>query len=111
MKIAVFALAVALAAPMATAVPAPADAQVIAGRGGDTRRARSAPRPPLTEREYDRLFEAEEATLDLTAQIEAIEANVEATPQEIASLEGLRRRLADEQRTVDRLTAKRDRNS
>ena len=111
MKIAILALAVALAAPMATAIPTPADAQVLAGRGGDNRRARSAPRPPLSEREEDRLFAAEEATFELTAQIEAIEANSEATPEQIAGLEALRRRLADEQRTVDRLIAKRDRNS
>jgi len=108
MKIAVLALAVALAAPMAAAIPAPADAQVLAGRGGDTRRSR-AERPALTEREENRLFEAEEATFELTAQIETIQNNAEATPEQIASLEGLRRRLADAQRTVDRLSAKRDR--
>ena len=111
MKLAVFALAIAFAAPVATAFATPADAQVLAGRGGDTRSMRSAPRPALSEREEDRLFAAEEATFELTAQIEAIEANAEATPEQIASLEGLRRRLADEQRTVDRLTAKRDRRS
>lgn len=110
MKIAVFALAVALAAPMAAAIPTPADAQVLAGRGGDTRRSQNT-RPALTEREENRLFEAEEATFELTDRIEAIEANAEATPEEVASLEGLRRRLAEAQRTVDRLTAKRDRRS
>ncbi|WP_426042367.1 hypothetical protein [Brevundimonas sp. TWP2-3-4b1] len=109
MKFAAFALAIAFAAPIAAAIPAPADAQVLAGRNGDTRRLREATRPALTAREEDRLFAAEEATFELQQQIETIEANAAATPEETASLAGLRRRLADEQGTVDRLTRKRDR--
>lgn len=109
MKLAVFALAIALAAPMAAAISTPADAQVLAGRNGDTRRLREAARPPLTAGEEDRLFAAEEAVIALQEQIDAIEANAAATPEETASLTGLRRRLAGEQGTVDRLQRKRDR--
>ncbi|MFC5343166.1 hypothetical protein ACETK8_08975 [Brevundimonas staleyi] len=109
MKFTAVAIAIALAAPMAAAVPAPADAQVLAGRGGDTRRLRSAPRPALSEREEARLFAAEDAVFELTQQIEELEAVAEPTAAQSASLENLRERLNDEQATVDRLQAKRDR--
>ncbi len=109
MKFAVFALAVALAAPMAAAIPAPADAQVMAGRNGDTRRLREATRPALTAREEDRLFAAEEAVFELTQQIEELEAVAEPTAEHSASLEELRDQLGREQGTVDRLQRKRDR--
>lgn len=111
MKFAVVALAVVLATPTVVAFPSTADAaQVLAGRGGDTRRSRSAaPRPALSEREEERLFAAEDAVIELTEQIEAIEASATPSPQDAARLEDLRRRLAGEQRTVERLVAKRDR--
>ena len=109
MKLAAVALAIAFAAPMAAAVPAPADAQVLAGRNGDPRRLREAPRPPLSPREEDRLFAAEEAVFELTQQIEEMEAVAEPTAAQSASLEDLRERLEDEQGTVDRLQRKRDR--
>lgn len=109
MKFAVVALAIALAAPAAASIPAPAEAQVLTGRGGDTRRLRVAPRPALTEREEDRLFAAEEAVFELQSQIDALEALAAPTPEQIASMEDLRERLEDEQGVVDRLTRKRDR--
>ncbi len=80
-----------------------------AGRNGDTRRLREAPRPPLSPREEDRLFAAEEAVFELTQQIEEMEAVAEPTAAQTASLEDLRERLEDEQGTVDRLQRKRDR--
>lgn len=108
MKVAVFTLALALAAPMAASIPTPADAQVMSGRGGDTRRAR-AERPPLTEREEDRLYAAEEAVAELTQQIAELEAATDPTAAQVASLTDLREQLEDEQSTVDRLHRKRDR--
>ena len=109
MKFAVVALAIALAAPAAASLPATAEAQVLAGRGGDTRRLREAPRPALTAREEDRLFAAEEAVFELQSQIETLEALASPTPEQISSMEDLRERLEDEQGIVDRLTRKRDR--
>ncbi|WP_309627618.1 hypothetical protein [Brevundimonas sp.] len=109
MKFAVVALAIVLAAPVAASFPATAEAQVLAGRGGDTRRLREAPRAALTPREEDRLFAAEEAVFELQAQIETLEEVAAPTPEQIASLEDLRERLEDEQGTVDRLTRKRNR--
>jgi hypothetical protein len=109
MKFAAVALAIVLAAPVAASIPATAEAQVLAGRGGDTRRLREAPRPALTPREEDRLFEAEEAVFELQAQIETLEDVAAPTPEQIASLEDLREQLEDEQGTVDRLTRKRNR--
>ena len=109
MKFAVVALAIVLAAPVAASIPATAEAQVLAGRGGDTRRLREAPRAALTPREEDRLFEAEEAVFELQAQIETLEDVAAPTPEQIASLEDLREQLEDEQGTVDRLTRKRNR--
>ncbi len=109
MKFAAFALAIAFAAPLAAAVPAPADAQVLAGRNGDTRRLREATRPALTAREEDRLFAAEEAAFSLQQQIETLEAVAEPTAEQTASLTELRERLEDEQAVVDRLQRKRDR--
>jgi len=109
MKFAAFALAIAFAAPMTAAIPVPADAQVLAGRNGDTRRLREATRPALTAREEDRLFAAEEATFELQQQIEELQAVAEPTAEQSASLDDLRERLEDEQATVDRLQRKRDR--
>lgn len=111
MKFAVVALALVMATPTVVAFSSPADAaQVLAGRGGDTRRSRSAaPRPALSEREEERLFAAEDAVIELTEQIEAIEASPVPAQTDAARIEELRRRLNDEQRTVDRLVAKRDR--
>lgn len=109
MKFAAVALAIVLAAPVAASIPATAEAQVLAGRGGDTRRLREAPRAALTPREEDRLFEAEEAVFELQAQIETLEDVAAPTPEQIASLEDLREQLEDEQGTVDRLTRKRNR--
>lgn len=109
MKFAALVLAVSLAVPMTAAIPAPAEAQVLSGRGGDTRRVRPAPRPALTEREEDRLYAAEEAVEELTQQIEELEAATEPTAAQIASLAELREQLEDEQKTVDRLQRKRDR--
>lgn len=109
MKFAVVALAIALAVPMAASIPATAGAQVMTGRGGDTRRLRETPRPALTAREEDRLFAAEEAVFELQSQIETLEALAAPTPDQISSMEDLRERLDDEQGIVDRLTRKRDR--
>ncbi|WP_428148941.1 hypothetical protein [Brevundimonas sp.] len=109
MKFAAVALVIALAAPVAASIPATAEAQVLAGRGGDTRRLREAPRATLSPREEDRLFEAEQAVFDLQAEIETLEAVAAPTPEQIASLEDLRERLEDEQGIVDRLTRKRNR--
>ena len=109
MKFAAVALAIVLAAPVAASITATAEAQVLAGRGGDTRRLREAPRAALTPREEDRLFEAEEAVFELQAQIETLEDVAAPTPEQIASLEDLREQLEDEQGTVDRLTRKRNR--
>lgn len=111
MKFVCVMLAVVLAAPVAVAVPTPSDAQVLAGRGGDTRRAPSAPRPALSEREEDRLFAAEDAVIALTEQIAQLEAVAEPTAQQTAQLEQLRERRDDEQGVVDRLQRKRDRRS
>ncbi len=111
MKVAVFTLALALAAPMAASLPTPADAQVLSGRGGDTRRLRAAPRPALTEREEERLYAAENAVAELTQQIEALEAATEPTAAQTAALAEMRDQLEDEQNTVERLQRKRDRRS
>jgi len=107
----VIALAVVLAAPVSVSFPAPADAQVLTGRSGDARRERRAARPALSEREQERLFQAEEAVWEITDQIATIEAAPEPTAEESASLTGLRSRLEEEQEVVDRLQAKRDRRS
>jgi hypothetical protein len=109
--LALVALAAVIAAPVSVSFPAPADAQVLAGRGGDTRRLRAAPRPALSEREENRLFAAEEAVWELTDQIATIEATAEPTAEQTESLVDLRRRLEEQQAIVDRLTAKRDRRS
>ena len=107
--VAILIAAAALAAPMALTLSSPADAQVLAGRNGDTRRLREATRPALTAGEEDRLFAAEEAVFEIQGQIETLEAIEAPTPENVSSLEDLRERLEREQGTVDRLTRKRDR--
>jgi hypothetical protein len=103
---AVMALAVVLAAPVVT-VPTPSDAQVLVGGG----RRRLPPRPPLSEREETRLYDAQNAIYDLQMQIDAIEATPEPTAEQAAALPDLRQRLAEEQAVAERLEAKRDRRS
>lgn len=107
--VAILIAAAALAAPLALTLSSPADAQVMAGRGGDTRRLHDAPRPALSPREEDRLFAAEDAVTELQGQIDALEEVTEPTADQSSSLDDLRDRLRREQGTVDRLTRKRDR--
>ena len=103
---AIAALALVLAAPLAS-IPTPSDAQVLTGRG-NPRMAR-APRPALSAREEDQLFAAQDAVYDLEQQIAVIEAASEPTAEQTASLPDLREQLEDQQATVERLEAKRDR--
>jgi len=106
--LAVAVLSLLLAAPVVS-VPTPADAQVMVGRGN----ARGAPprRPPLSQREENRLIAAEDAVYSLEDQIAAIEASEAPTAEQLAQLPELRERLAEESATVERLTAKRNRRS
>lgn len=106
----VAALALATAMPVIT-LPVMADAQVLTGRGAPRRSA--PPRPALTEAEEDRLFEAEGQVFEIESQIADIQAAGEdqggLTEAHKHLIEELNRRLAEAQRTVDRLEAKRDR--
>ena len=104
------ALALATAMPVVT-LPVLADAQVLTGRGAP-RRA-SPPRPALTEREENRLYEAEDQVFEIDQQLAEIQAAAEAagglTEAQQAEINVLTRRRADAQRTIDRLEAKRNR--
>ncbi len=106
----VIALAIATAMPVVT-LPVTADAQVLTGRNAPRRAA--PPRPALTEREQDRLFEAEDQVFEIDSQLADIEAAAEAaggvTEAQQAQIDALTRRRAEAQRTIDRLEAKRNR--
>lgn len=106
--LAIAVLSLVLAAPVIS-IPTPADAQVMVGRG--SARGSAPRRPALSEREQERLAEAEDAVWELEEQIADIEAAAEPTPEQTAQLPELRERLERETAVVDRLTAKRDRRS
>ena len=104
------ALAMVTALPVVALTAAPADAQVLTGRGAP----RSTPAPrPLTEAEENRLYEAEDLVFQLDSQIADIQAAGEAqgglTPAQQAEITALTRRRADAQRTIERLERKRNR--
>jgi len=105
----VTALALAVAMPVVTLPAAPADAQVLTGRGGPSR---GAPRP-LSERELDRLYEAEDLVTEIDMQIADIQAEGEAagglTEAQQAQIAEPNRRRAEAQRPIDRLERKRNR--
>jgi len=105
----VIALGLAVALPAITAPAAPADAQVLTGRNAATR---NAPRA-LSERELNRLYEAEDLVAELDGQIADIQAEGEAagglTEAQQAQIAELTRRRAEAQRTIDRLERKRSR--
>ncbi len=105
----VIALALATALPATALTAAPADAQVLTGRAAPNR---NAPRP-LSEREQNRLYEAEDQVFELDSQIADIQSAAEAagglTEAQQAQINELTRRRADAQRTIDRLERKRNR--
>jgi len=105
----VIALGLAVAVPAISLTAAPAEAQVLTGRNAATR---NAPRP-LSERELNRLYEAEDLVFELDTQIAEIRADGEAagglTDAQRAQIAELTRRRDDAQRTIDRLERKRDR--
>ena len=105
----VIALGLAVALPAITVPAAPADAQVLTGRNAATR---NAPRA-LSERELNRLYEAEDLVIDLDGQIADIQAEGEAagglTQAQQAQIAELTRRRDEAQRTIDRLERKRNR--
>lgn len=107
----VLALSAALAIPAATVPVSVADAQVLTGSGAPRRGA--PPRPALTEREENRLFEAEDQVFQIDTQLADIQAAAEAaggmTEAQQAQVNALTRRRAEAQRTIDRLEAKRNR--
>lgn len=106
----VVALALATAMPVIS-LPVMADAQVLTGRGAP--RATSAPRPALSEREENRLYEAEDQVFEIDSRLADLQAAGEAagglTEAQQAEINALTRRRADAQRTIDRLEAKRNR--
>lgn len=106
----VVALALATAMPVIS-LPVMADAQVLTGRGSARRAA--PPRPALSEREENRLYEAEDLVSEIDVQIAEIQAAGEAagglTEAQQSQIDTLTRRRADAQRTIDRLEAKRNR--
>ncbi|WP_332654572.1 hypothetical protein [Brevundimonas sp.] len=106
----VVALALATAMPVIS-LPVMADAQVLTGRGSARRAA--PPRPALSEREENRLYEAEDLVSEIDVQLAEIQAAGEAagglTEAQQAQIDTLTRRRADAQRTIDRLEAKRNR--
>jgi predicted metallo-beta-lactamase superfamily hydrolase len=107
------ALTLSVAAPVAvTVVPTTADAQVLAGRGAARAAARNS-RPPLSERELDRLYAAQDEVMSLTQQVEDIQISGQEqgglTPEQTAQIEAHQTRIAEQQAIVDRLEAKRAR--
>jgi Tfp pilus assembly protein FimV len=107
-SLAIAALSLVLAAPVVS-IPTPSDAQVMVGRGNA--RGSAPRRPALSERERERLAEAEDAVWELEEQIADIEAAEQPTPEQATQLSELRERLERENAVVERLTAKRDRRS
>lgn len=104
--VAVAVLSLVLATPVVS-IPTPSDAQVMVGRGNS--RGSAPRRPALSEREVNRLMEAEDAVFEIEDRIAAIEASANPTPEQLAELPELRERLERENAVVERLTAKRDR--
>ena len=106
----VAALSLVLAAPVLS-IPTPSDAQVLTGRGSAPRNTNR--RPPLSDAELDRLFDAEDQVIDLDGQIQDIQAEAEAagglTEAQQRQIAELTRRRDEAQRTVDRLERKRNR--
>jgi hypothetical protein len=106
----VIALAIATAMPVVT-LPVTADAQVLTGRNAPRRAA--PPRPALSEREENTLYEAEDQVFQIDSQLADIQAAGEATggltEAQQAQIATLTRQRAEAQRTIDRLEAKRDR--
>lgn len=107
----VIALSAVLAVPVIGLSATAADAQVLTGRNAPGRSA--PPRPALSEREEDRLYEAEDQVFEIDSQLADIQAAAEAagglTEAQQAQIDALTRRRADAQRTIDRLEAKRNR--
>lgn len=107
----VIALSAALALPAVALVATPADAQVMTGRNAPRNTGPS--RPALSEREENRLFEAEDRVFEIDTQLADIQAAAEAagglTAAQQAQVDTLTRRRAEAQRTIDRLEAKRNR--
>lgn len=105
----VTALALAVALPAVALSTAPADAQVLTGRGAPNR---AGPRP-LSERELNRLHEAEDLVFEIDSEVADIQAEGEAagglTEAQQARIAELTRRREDAQRTIDRLERKRNR--
>jgi TolA-binding protein len=103
-------LAVLIAAPVATTLASPADAQVRVGSGAQPRTP-PRPRPRLSEAERERLEAAQDEVAELDDKIAALEESntaagglTEAQRQEWQS-HATRRQTA--QATVERLEAKR----
>jgi hypothetical protein len=110
------AVALAVAAPAAVSfVPATAEAQVLAGRNA-ARAATRPSRPALTEREEERLYAAQDEVQTLETQIEDIRAAGEQqegglTAEQTAQITEREARIAEHQRVIDRLEAKRARRN
>ena len=114
MKLVLIAAALSVAVPVTvTFVPTPADAQVLAGRYAARANQRPAPRPPLSEREENRLYAAQDEVASLTQQIADIQAAAATglTAEQQTQLQAHQTRLAEQQAIVDRLEAKRNRRS
>lgn len=109
---AILTLSLLIAAPAAvTFAPASAEAQVLAGSNAARR---AAPRRPgLSERDRQRLFEAQDNLVeneDAIAELNAItEAGGVLNERQSRELAERQRRLADAQRTIERLEAKNER--
>ncbi len=107
----VIVLAAALAVPAVSLIATPADAQVLTGRNAP--RNSGPARPALSEREENRLYEAEDQVFEIDSQLADIQAAAEAaggmTEAQQAQVAALTRRRAEAQRTIDRLEAKRNR--
>lgn len=105
-RIAAAALALTLAAPV-VAVPTSADAQVLAGRNAARQPARSTPRP-LSDREYERLDQAEAEVREADERIAEIQAASEQaggmTPEHQAEMQDLQRKRDRANRIVERLS-------
>lgn len=109
------AIAFAVAAPAAVSlIPASAEAQVLAGRNAARAATRPA-RPALTEREEERLYAAQDEVQTLQMQIEDIRTSGQEqgglTPEQTAAIAEREARIAEQQRVVDRLEAKRARRN
>ena len=105
-------LALATAMPVVS-IPAPADAQVLTGRGSArASRPRRATPPRLTQAEQQQLWDAQDQVTDLNATIEALNAEGAAagglTDAQRTELQGHTTRRDEAQATVDRLVAKRN---